>query len=308
MNFSNLKIGTRLGAGFALVLALLVLVAGVGIGRLSDLNDNVVDLAENRLPKLLVSNQWIFSMLQTARQTRNMLILDDKDKVKAEIDGVMKWKAKRREYMEQLQASIVSPEGKAILQKVVDARATYTPYEDEFLKLVAAGDMASAKTVLLDKARPTQLVYIDAISKLVDFQAEQVKHASADAREDYRQGRNVMLALLAGALLAGAAYSLFVTRSITRPMGRAVAIAETVASGDLTSRIEASSTDETGQLLHALKAMNDNLVNIVGQVHQGTATIASASSQIASGNQDLSSRTEEQASSLEETASSMEEN
>ncbi|THA43264.1 methyl-accepting chemotaxis protein, partial [Streptomyces sp. A1136] len=61
------------------------------------------------------------------------------------------------------------------------------------------------------------------------------------------------------------------------------------------------------QLMGALKAMNDSLLNIVSQVRTGTDTIATASTQIASGNLDLSSRTEEQASSLEETASSMEE-
>jgi methyl-accepting chemotaxis protein len=67
------------------------------------------------------------------------------------------------------------------------------------------------------------------------------------------------------------------------------------------------SSDETGQLLQALKDMNNSLVRIVAQVRTGTDTIASASTQIAAGNLDLSSRTEEQASSLEETAASMEE-
>jgi methyl-accepting chemotaxis protein len=86
-----------------------------------------------------------------------------------------------------------------------------------------------------------------------------------------------------------------------------VKVAQTVAAGDLTSRIEVTTTEETGQLLLALKNMNDALVNIVREVRGGTETIASASQQIASGNADLSSRTEEQASSLEETASSMEE-
>jgi methyl-accepting chemotaxis protein len=67
------------------------------------------------------------------------------------------------------------------------------------------------------------------------------------------------------------------------------------------------SKDETGQLLQALKDMNESLVGIVTEVRSGTATIATASNEIASGNLDLSSRTEQQASSLEETASSMEE-
>jgi len=80
-----------------------------------------------------------------------------------------------------------------------------------------------------------------------------------------------------------------------------------VADGDLTSRIESSSRDETGQLMLALKNMNASLATVVSGVRQGTDAIATASGEIAAGNQDLSSRTEEQASSLEQTAASMEE-
>ena len=115
----------------------------------------------------------------------------------------------------------------------------------------------------------------------------------------------VILGLLASALGIGCAA--YITRAITQPINSAVKVAQTVASGDLTSQIEVHTTEETGQLLQALKDMNSSLVNIVGQVRSGTETIATASSEIASGNLDLSSRTEEQASSLEETASSMEE-
>ncbi|MGK5047778.1 methyl-accepting chemotaxis protein [Janthinobacterium sp. GB4P2] len=115
----------------------------------------------------------------------------------------------------------------------------------------------------------------------------------------------LILGLLSSALGIGCAA--YITRAITQPINLAVKVAQTVASGDLTSQIEVHTTEETGQLLQALKDMNSSLVNIVGQVRSGTQTIATASSEIASGNLDLSSRTEEQASSLEETASSMEE-
>ncbi|WP_292932229.1 methyl-accepting chemotaxis protein [Noviherbaspirillum sp.] len=112
--------------------------------------------------------------------------------------------------------------------------------------------------------------------------------------------------ILAIALLAGVVGYLII-RSISLPIREAVAVAKRVASGDLSTRIEVKSKNETGQLLQALKEMNVGLTNIVTQVRSGTDTIATASSQIAAGNLDLSSRTEQQASSLEETASSMEE-
>jgi methyl-accepting chemotaxis protein len=98
-----------------------------------------------------------------------------------------------------------------------------------------------------------------------------------------------------------------VIRSILGPLQQAVHVAKTVASGNLTNRIEVNGDDETSQLLQSLKDMNESLARIVAQVRTGTDAIADASSQSAAGNLDLSARTEEQASALAETASAMEE-
>ena len=111
-------------------------------------------------------------------------------------------------------------------------------------------------------------------------------------------------ALLAAVVLLLA--SVAISRSIVQPIRRAVVVAETVARGDLSSRIEVRGADETAQLLGALGRMNESLVGLVGTVLQSSENIASGSGQIASGNAELSQRTEEQASSLQQTAASME--
>jgi methyl-accepting chemotaxis protein len=115
----------------------------------------------------------------------------------------------------------------------------------------------------------------------------------------------LIVALSAWVILLALAF--FFGRSIIRPLNNAIEIARHVADGDLTSRIEVRSRDETGQLMQALKDMNTSLGDIVGEVRITTDSITTAAQQIAAGNGDLSQRTEQQASSLEETASSMEE-
>ena len=125
-----------------------------------------------------------------------------------------------------------------------------------------------------------------------------------DARVNTRNallGAIILMAALTA--LAG----LMISRSVTKPLSEAVGISKRVASGDLTAQFHIKSGNETGQLLLALRDMNNSLARIVTEVRGGTDTIATASSQIASGNLDLSSRTEQQASSLAETAVSMEE-
>jgi len=95
-------------------------------------------------------------------------------------------------------------------------------------------------------------------------------------------------------------------RGIILSLNTAQKVATTIASGDLSSTIDISQTDEVGKLLLSMSDMNSSLAKIVGDVREATDSIATAAKEISDGNADLSSRTEQQASSLEETASSME--
>jgi len=109
------------------------------------------------------------------------------------------------------------------------------------------------------------------------------------------------------ATILGAIVGTIVTKGITRPLVSAVEVAKKVASGDLTTDVQVTGTDETGQLLNALKEMNDSLLVTVSKVRSGTENIAVASGEIASGNADLSARTNNQAAALQQTASAMDE-
>lgn len=143
--------------------------------------------------------------------------------------------------------------------------------------------------------------------KLLDLQRVLGSNEYESAHGVYQKLLTLSNTMTAVSLILAIVTGFLLLRAIIRPLNEAVTIANAVASGDLTTRIEVNSTNETGRLLQALKTMNDNLLDLVGKVRSSTESIATASSEIASGNMDLSQRTEEQASSLEETASSMEE-
>jgi methyl-accepting chemotaxis protein len=155
--------------------------------------------------------------------------------------------------------------------------------------------------------RPLLAAYKAAIDQQIGIQADLAKATAQDAQSIYTRTRTLMVVLAAGILAVACALAWWITASITRPLRRAVDVATAVAAGDLTTRVDVDSKDEVGQLLGALKRMNDNLVTTVGTVRAGTEAMSHASDEVAAGNRDLSARTEEQASALEETASSMEE-
>jgi methyl-accepting chemotaxis protein len=153
---------------------------------------------------------------------------------------------------------------------------------------------------------PLQQKALVELNRLVDMQDQATAAAAEQAESSDRKLSVTIIVLSLIVIGAGAAFSLFVTRSITRPLRDAVGIAKQVAAGELAHLKESDGRDEISELLNALKEMNDNLYRIVREVRTGTDAIATASSEISLGNADLSSRTEHQAGALEETASSME--
>jgi methyl-accepting chemotaxis protein len=304
---NNLKIGTRLGFGFSLILLLLVAMTSIGILRLSGASAMTDEMINVKIRDERLISEWgKIIEVNAARTTGAFMVRDPADQKK--LEALMAESSGRAtQIQDQIGANIDDEALKPMFKQVLDTRKTYTEFRKSVFAAKNAGDLDKATKIYEGEMTQSRILYLGALKSFADKQAASLDASAVDIQQQYQSGRTLLVLLGVAAIVMGVFAAWWITRTITQPINEAVKVAETVSSGDLTSDIQVNSNDETGQLMHALKTMNSNLVNIVGQVRNGTDLIATASTEIAAGNQDLSSRTEEQASSLEETASSMEE-
>jgi len=312
MNFANFKIGQRMGAGFACILALLVFIAVLGINGMGSVQAKLDEITSvnNVETNLVVELSSAIDDQMIA--IRNIILYTETADMQPEMARINNDQKRYNEAEDKLrkmfaQASNTLPEENAQFGKVRQLKEKALPLIAKAVELGFANKNDEATAVLVTELRPIQFEWRRTLSEFADLEQKISLDAANDAKQNFTSTRTLMIACSALALVLGGAVSWFIARGIVRPIQQALKVAQTVAAGDLSSQIEVPGGDETGQLLLALREMNEGLVNIVADVRSGSDTIASAASQIASGNQDLSSRTEEQASSLEETASSMEE-
>ena len=306
MNIANMKIGYRLGFGFGLILLLLLSVAMLGVYGMRSSNQALHHVVDVNVYKISLLEEMSNSVHIVSRVVRTIALLSDETAARAEHRKIDEAREKYNKAFAILEKLPLDEAGRAYVAKIREAQVTVRPMNDHFLEL-AKNTKEAAPDYLLKSAIPANTKWQDLLQEYIDLQKQKSKNDEDTAAAAYNTAMTMMLLLTILAFVASGMIAWFSTRSITLPLIAAVKVAQTVAAGDLCSQINVNSTEETGQLLLALKEMNDSLAGIVGQVRAGTDLIATESQQIADGNLDLSSRTEQQASSLEETASSMEE-
>ncbi len=305
----NLKIGTRLALVLVGVLLAMCAVATTGMWGINSLSamSNRVLTQDIRLAQQASEIQNL--VLQERRFEKDAYInLGDADKL---VSYTKKWKdaqAKLMQTIEQSRRLELSAEDAQALDQMAEHLKTYAGGFESTLARIKEGKIQTTQEANTELSKVKTAVHgMESTSDALNERA-MARAASAGAQISAVRSRaqTLQIALAALGLVLAVVLCMVVTRSITRPIAAAVKVAETVAAGDLSSHIEVGSRDETGQLMAALKRMNDSLVGIVGQVRGASDSIATGSSQIANGNADLSQRTEEQASNLQQTAASME--
>src|SRR5471032_957047 len=309
MNFGNLNIGKRLGIGFSVILAILILITGLGIYRLQGVAGATrammaVPVAKERM--LGDMYRHVFAGIR-----RTSAIAKSEDPALAEFFAADTANSTRivGELLKKIEP-LATDEDRAMLDSVAAVRNKYMAARNAIAKAKAAGDAATAQRLMQQDFLPLSVEYENGLQALLDHQRKIIDITAEDNDAVAIRSRNLLMLLAVLVVGFGMVFAWWLTRGITRPINQAVAVARRVADGDLVDHDHTAATsyaaDEPGQLLQALHDMSTNLVTIVGDVRLGTDNIATASCQIAAGNLDLSSRTEQQASSLEETASSME--
>ena len=309
MKLSSLTVGQRIGLGFGLLCLLLVAQAGTSIIKLRSLSEDTTKIVEDRVPRLIKGAAASISLLQSARHSRNALLMDDPAAVKAEVAAMRSERAVRAELFNWFDEHLVVPKVIALMQTVAAERDSYGTSEDKFMALVNDGKIPEAKDELFAHMRPLQLTYLKGMDEFVEMQKTLAVAQGETTKDTYAAGLTAVATLSAAALAIAAVAGFALTRSITRQLGGepdyAASVARRISDGDLSSEVAVREGDSSS-LLAAMKAMRERLATIVGQVRQSSDSIATGSGQIAAGNADLSQRTEEQASNLQQTAASME--
>ena len=305
MKINNMRIGTRLALGFALVLFLATASSVIGLIRLNKVAGETREMMQEPLTKERLTEEWYRITYAGLRRTLAIVKSSDDSLTDFFAKDTENSAKRNNEIQQYIEAHVDTPEEKDLLAKVVAARKAYIARRDEIAAAKKDGHTDEVAKLFSD-FMPLADAYMDSELNFLEHQKEIVNAMSKRVDGIAESSKTLVVSLIALFVALGSWLAWRLTHSITVPLDRAVAVAKRVAAGDLTAEVHVTSMDELGDLLTALKHMNDNLGHMVSQVRESTESMNLSSREIATGNMDLSQRTESQASNLEETAAAIE--
>jgi methyl-accepting chemotaxis protein len=346
---NNWKIGTRISAGFGVVIFIAAALGIFAYARVGNIERNANQIANNALPSV-----YLLGQVQTGATGQFGLVIQhinsvDKEQM-AELDSeIQVSRAHILGLLTEYEKLIASDRERDLYQNFKSERASLVVAYDDVLKLsrrgTAEGNKEAAE-LFNQRVVPLYKKYMEQTDALVALNKGSADQQAREIQASVSGARSGILVGIGAALLIAILISVFVVRSITKPLAGAVELVDHVAEGDLAHHVEVTSKDELGRMLVALNRMVDNLTasaavakriaqgdltvqaktlsekdllgqalvqmldslrNTVRDVTAASANVATGSDEMSSTAQQLSQGATEQASAAEETTSAMEE-
>jgi hypothetical protein len=315
--FRNMRIAAKLGMGFAVLNVLLIVANVFSIHNLGKNDESIKTIVNDRYPKVIMAHNIVDQINLVARSLRNMVIFTNPADVQKEAERIEGARKTVTEEIEKLQKVVQTDKGKEILKAIVDARVAYTEPQKEVMKLVQEGKKKEAGEALLTKVRPVQQVYFDKVGELIKYQGELMEQEGQKGEQVYQSSRNWIIFLAVISTLIGCCIAYWVTRSITKPVGRVVegltdgahqvASASAQVSGSSQSLAEGASeqaaaleetsasmeqmssmTQQNADHVHQAKTIMGEANRVVEEVNQHMGHMAEAIQEITKGSEETS--------------------
>ncbi|WP_224360938.1 methyl-accepting chemotaxis protein [Hyalangium versicolor] len=304
--FHNLKILKKLLLAFGVVLAISTGLGLFALDQIASLEAVTSHLSHVRVPSLAEVEQLHTNVGDFRIYELRHILTEDPAQMKQYEDSM-------KHEMEDIQRNIQTYEG-FIAQEderrmLLEFEGLWEKYVQENKRVLEARHNSGVRARELLSGESSRLYdqIADKLDALAQFNSQRSRLAAESAERTHQEAQRWVTVIAAGGIVLGLLLCLFIAMIISRPLAEAVAVADRIAEGDLTVRIEVPSEDETGRLLNALKGMVQRLALVLGEMREGAVALTSAASQVSASSQSLSQGTSEQASSVEETTASLEE-
>jgi len=268
--FKNMRVAVKLGLGFGFVGLLLAAIIMVGLSSMGGMNDLTRNIVEDRYAKIDLANKAARNTLDNGRTMRNMLLVDNPAEIERYREAVTKNRAMNKEYLDKLDKSINTPRGRELMDAIKQQREAMNPKYAMYFDLVKSDRKQGIEFMLKDFA-PANTAYVKTLADMGEFQNELMVKNGKEAADNYAAARTLMLAAGGIALLAAIAIAFVITNSLSKQLGgepgTAAEIANRIAAGDLSRKIDVKSGDTTS-LMASMQHMSAAIQMLIDEMNR----------------------------------------
>ena len=265
--FKNLRFGARLGIAFAVLIGFMLILAAVGLSRMSMLGHSLEREVTQTSAALQLAHEMERSLLAQGVALRSAALAPDVAEARAHADAYGTEKGRFAQAEGELAEILAGTEAEALVRDISRMNAELLPIKDRAMALASGGRARDAAQVVHDEAAPRFGKVVAAFQELSKLQKAQARQEYETATSGYEKARFAMLVAAALAVLVAAVVAWRMTRGLLVPLRTAIGAAQSIASGDYSHDLEADRRDEVGELLSAL---NGALVKLRAAQQQAT--------------------------------------
>ncbi len=250
-------------AGFIAVMVLTLGLSAFALTRMSKLQGEVNKIGTNWLPSLGSLGEARAKLARLRiRQIRYVSDTNDVDRAKTE-ESLNKVIGEIDALLKEFEPSITGPEEQQIYDTLKSAYTVYLGQHKQIEEFVKSGESSKGEALLMGTMKGSFDNVEKPMTALFEFQVKGGADSVKQGDHYYNSGRLWILGLLLAVIAFGMTFALWFSNAISRNLVQAVSIARDLSNGVLSERVEVKTSDETGQLIHAMNDMTGYLNEMV---------------------------------------------
>ena len=279
--FLDRKLGAKQFFSFAIVLTMTVLLVVFSLSRLAAVRADTVDITEHRIPAMQSLSDLKAGLFRYRISEMSYVFTSDPDERDLRTSNMAAGMVSVQKALAELEPQVTSADERKLMASIrqdIDQCKTETQTIQGMIRDKKTPDAVSE---VLGSAQGNFTQAMDDIQADLDLKVKGATEASQASTHTYKTSLWWVAVMSLLTVTLGIFLAMFTTRLIVRPVREVAAVAQQVASGDLTHEdLAAHSADEIGDLARCINEMQANLREMIGSVSASIERIATASEQL----------------------------
>ncbi|WP_265447217.1 methyl-accepting chemotaxis protein [Acetivibrio straminisolvens] len=343
--YYNLKISAKLIIGFLVLAVIAAIVGGIALVNINNMSQEDVELYEENTMGISYAAEAALQFQRMRFNVVKIMLFETSQQINETIERIEEHGVNVEKYLDMYEETITNETERKVFEDVKPKWEKYKSLVDREIEFVKLGQIEEAKELVLADLAEVGDALRDSFGGLMEYNTVDAKAKVDENKHIAATASTLMIIVICVGILVAISLGVFISRIISRPIGKMVEAADRLALGDVDVDIKVETKDEIGKLMESFKSMVENIREqayvvekiaagdmtvevkvksdkdllgkklkemvetnneVLSNINEVAAQVASGAKQVSDSSMQLSQGATEQASSIEELTASLE--